>query len=125
MSKFPNEFRVWDGEKMHYPKKQFESSVGPYHINQNGLCYIDGVLQNIQIMFWTGTVDSLGNRIYDQDIIKYLGIIGIPFVGMIWWDIEQYRWMCGDLPLREMINHRDDLDGGVKLIGNTLEGRSE
>ena len=58
------EFRVWDGKKMHYPKDELSSVSSRYHINQNGLCYIDGVLQDIKVMLKS----SYG--VYEEDIIK-------------------------------------------------------
>lgn len=98
-------FRVWDKKEQrmyHFPSSivlicDYESArlVFGDDFHDNFSVYSTA---NIEIMQYTGTKDSEGQKIYDGDIIKITGMYGkIQYAKVIWGPVKNmYTWMNGE-----------------------------
>jgi len=92
-------FRVWDGEKMHYPDFDFKTGGFVLVICNNtgyGIQDVDGnwILQDGELMQCTGLKDRNGELIWEGDVIR--SIYWHPLVESceVYYHQDSARWLA-------------------------------
>lgn len=120
-------FRIFEYNKMHYPKQYKENKFDNYFIDLNGElkyyqnCYDGGFFdtENAKLMQFTGLHDKNGKEIYEGDIAK---VEKIDLAQIIWdedrmaWGIKPINDFYFDSPLLA-----DNTDLELEIIGNIYE----
>ena len=106
-------FRVWDGEKMHYPAEHDCCESGSWFVSMDGTlcfiqhdydgCHIDPDISDIELVS-TGQKDKNGKDIYLDDVISYADLIdGHSHTGLVKFhqgcffaSIDQYQVRLGE-----------------------------
>jgi len=121
-------FRVWDGQKLHYPMYSngmrveindtawalVKYSMGDDGKPEPNVITISGVTDSV-LMACTGLKDRNGDLIWEGDVLKAHGYV-------IWNDIE-YRWSAVDLNWNNQrdVHDLDYLTSPFEVIGNIYE----